>query len=70
MENWKKNRRNKINSNTALNHLIHTDIKAILFLLGFDSRSHSNDNVAFFVFKYFPNKNGASGRGAWFKTAQ
>ena len=51
MENWNKNRKNKISSNTVLNHLIHTDIKAILFLLGFDSRSHSNDNVAFFVFK-------------------
>ena len=47
----KRNRR--VNSNTALNHLIHTDMKAILFLLGFDSRSHSNDNIAFFVFKSF-----------------
>ena len=66
----KKNRiQNKIESQITLNRVIRTKHKAILFLVGFDNRSHSKNNIAFFTFKSLSKKM-APGREVWFKTAR
>ena len=51
MENWKRIQ-SKIKSQIILNRVIRTKHKAILFLVGFDNRSHSKNNIAFFTFKH------------------
>jgi hypothetical protein len=50
MENWNRIQ-SKIKSQIILNRVIRTKHKAILFLVGFDNRSHSKNNIAFFTFK-------------------